>query len=337
MKHRLQIDQIRPPITPLLRWTFAHRQVSLGEGTRHTRVMLNQVIKSKIRRLLPAMPDELPIRLVAVDLDGTLVKGGDYIPPRCAEAISQAKQLGVHIVLATGRMHHSAVVFAERLGLGDEPIISYNGAMVRFAQSQELVLHDPLSADAAEEVLEFCVAKRANIHYFVNDVMYVLKVDHWARRYLDRTGSRPFPVGDVRRLPDKQPTKILIADYPQVAERYLAEAQERFAGRVYVTRSLPEYIEFLSPTASKGRALRAVAAHLGIPLQETLGLGDMINDLPLIEEAGTGVAMHHAPELVRQAASYVTGPGDEGVAEAIEKFVLTSALAPPSNREKAEG
>jgi Cof subfamily protein (haloacid dehalogenase superfamily) len=268
------------------------------------------------------MADDRTIRLVAMDLDGTLVVGGHHIPPRCAEAIAEARRRGVHIVLATGRMHHSAVDFAEQLDLGDEPIISYNGAMVRRARSSELILHDPLSAELTREILDYCIASRAHIHYYVDDVMYVLKVDHWARRYLARTGSVPVPVGDVRRLPKQEPTKILIIDDPDRAERYLEEARRLFAGRAYVTRSLPEYIEFLSLDASKGRALRAVAEHLGVPLEETLGLGDMINDQPLIEEAGIGVAMHHSPESVRQVADYVTGPGDEGVAEAIEKFVL---------------
>ena len=262
------------------------------------------------------------IRLVAMDLDGTLVVGGHHIPSACAEAIAEAQACGVHIVLATGRMHHSAVDFTERLGLGDAPVISYNGALVRRAQSSETILHDPVPAELAQEILAYCIENRASIHYYVDDVMYVLKVDHWARRYLERTGSVPVPVGDVRRLPGKEPTKVLIIDHPDRADRYLAEARERFAGRVYVTRSLPEYIEFLSVSASKGRALRAVAEHLGVPLEETLGLGDMVNDQPLIEEAGIGVAMHHAPEPVRQVADFVTGPGDEGVAEAIRKFVL---------------
>jgi len=266
--------------------------------------------------------EEAMIELVAMDLDGTLVVDGHRIPARCAETIAEAKRRGVHIVLATGRMHHSAAEFAEQLGLGDDPVISYNGAMVRRAQSGELILHDPVPADLTREILEYCIANRANIHYYVDDVMYVLKVDHWARSYLERTGSVPVPMGDVRRLPGKEPTKVLIIDTPDRAARYLEEARGRFRERVYVTRSLPEYIEFLSNTASKGRALRAVAEYLGIPIERTMGLGDMINDLPLIEEAGFGVAMHHSPESVKQVADYVTGAGEEGVAEALERFVL---------------
>jgi len=268
------------------------------------------------------MQSKRKIRLVAMDLDGTLVTGNHHIPPACAEAIAAAQARGVHIILATGRMHHSAVEFAERLNLGDAPVISYNGALVRRARSRETILHDPVPAEATRDVLAYCIEQRANIHYYVDDVMYVLKVDHWARDYLERTGSLPVPVGDVRRLPGKAPTKILIIDHPDRAERYLAEARQRFDGRVYVTRSLPEYIEFLSVSASKGRALQAVAEHLDVPLEETLGLGDMINDQPLIEAAGIGVAMHHAPEPVRRVADFVTGPGDEGVAQAIRKFVL---------------
>ena len=93
------------------------------------------------------------IRLMATDLDGTLVTGGHYIPERCVEAIREAKRRGVRVVIATGRMHHSAREFVERLELGDEPVISYNGAMVRMSKSDEVILHDPVPADLAEEIL----------------------------------------------------------------------------------------------------------------------------------------------------------------------------------------
>ncbi|MGQ9730785.1 MAG: Cof-type HAD-IIB family hydrolase [Candidatus Zipacnadales bacterium] len=261
------------------------------------------------------------IRLVAIDLDGTLVTNGHHIPQRCMEAIRDAQARGVHIILATGRMHHSAAAFAEQLGLGDEPIISYNGALVRRAQSNQTILHVPLTESLAQEVLDFCIARRGSIHYFYDDIMYVLRMDHWARSYWERTGSLPVPVGDLRKLPGREPTKILVIDHPERAERHLIEAQTQFEGRVYVTRSLPEYIEFLSYDASKGNALRAVAQYLNVPLDQTMGLGDMINDQPLIEVAGLGVAMHHSPESVKAVADYVTGPGDEGVAEAIAKWV----------------
>ena len=268
------------------------------------------------------MAHNTKIRLVATDLDGTLVTGGHHIAPRCVEAIQEASRRGVTVVIATGRMHHSAREFAERLGLSEEPVISYNGAMVRRANSDDMILHDPLPRDLADEILDYLVANRANIHYYVDDVMYVLRVDHWARSYLERTTSVPVPVGDVRKLPGGEPTKILIIDRAERADRFLEEASELFGDRVYLTHSLPEYVEFLNPTATKGRALCALAEHLGIPIEATMACGDMSNDQPMIEAAGIGVAMAQSPDAVREVADYVTAPGDEGVAEAIEKFIL---------------
>ncbi len=262
------------------------------------------------------------IRLVATDLDGTLVTGGHVIPERNAQAIREARRRGVHIVLASGRMHHSTAAFAERLGLGDEPIISYNGAMVKTAETGQLLLHDPLPAKLADELLAYAISKQLQIHYYLNDVMYVTRASHWAVSYYERTGSVPVPMGDVRKLAGGEPTKILVLGPADQAERLLAEGQRLYEGRVYVTRSLPEYVEYLNTTASKGRALRFVAQHLGIPLEATMACGDMINDQPMVEVAGVGVAMAHSPAPVRAVADYVAGEGTEGVAEAIEKFVL---------------
>jgi Cof subfamily protein (haloacid dehalogenase superfamily) len=265
---------------------------------------------------------ERRIRLVATDLDGTLVKDGHTVPQRSAAAIREAKRRGVHIVLATGRMHHSPCEFAEQLGLGDEPVISYNGAMARMSCSGELILHDPVPADLAVEILQYCVENRANIHYYLDDVMYVTRMNHHAISYWRRTGSRPVPAGDLRRFRGQAPTKILIIDEPDRAKAFLDQGRELYGDRLYLTHSLPGYVEYLSKTANKGRALQAVAEHLGIPLAETMACGDMINDQTMLRTAGVGVAMAGAPESVRQAADFVTQPGDDGVAEAIERFVL---------------
>jgi Cof subfamily protein (haloacid dehalogenase superfamily) len=267
---------------------------------------------------------ERQIRLVATDLDGTLVKDGHTVSDRSTAAIREAKKRGVHIVLATGRMHHSPCEFADRLGLGDEPIISYNGAMARMSCSGELILHDPVPADLAAEILQYCVERRANIHYYLDDVMYVTRMSHYAISYWRRTGSLPVPAGDLRKFNGQAPTKILIIDEPDRAKRFFEEGQELYGERLYLTRSLPGYVEYLSKTANKGRALQAVAEHLGIPLSETMACGDMINDQAMLEVAGIGVAMAESPETVQQTADFVTQPGDEGVAEAIERFVLSN-------------
>jgi len=270
------------------------------------------------------MTIERKIRLVATDLDGTLVMDGHTVPEQSAGAIREAKRRGVHVVLATGRMHHSPCEFARELDLGDEPIISYNGAMARMSCSGELIRHEPVPTDLAAEILQYCVENRANIHYYLDDVMYVTRMNHHAISYWRRTGSRPVPAGDLRKFGGQAPTKILIIDEPDRAKAFYEEGLELYGDRLHITRSLPGYVEYLSKSATKGRALEAVAEHLGIPLAETMACGDMINDQTMLEVAGVGVAMAGSPEQVRSAADYVTQPGDNGVAEAIERFVLNA-------------
>jgi hydroxymethylpyrimidine pyrophosphatase-like HAD family hydrolase len=116
--------------------------------------------------------------------------------------------------------------------------------------------------------------------------------------------------------------KILIIDEPDRAAEFYEEGQRLYSDRLHITRSLPGYVEYLNKTATKGRALQAVAEHLGIPLAATMACGDMINDQTMLEVAGIGVAMAQSPDPVRNAADFVTQPGDAGVAEAIERFVL---------------
>lgn len=268
------------------------------------------------------MPD---IRLVATDLDGTLVYDSHCIPERCRAAIAEARARGVHVCLATGRMHHSAEDFARDLGLLGEPVISYNGAMVRVAGTGETLWHERVPTALAQRIVQQAAAEGRLIHYYVDDVMYVTRVSKGALIYEQRTGSRPVPVGDVRRLTDQAPTKILLVDEPEAIGELLRRDQAAYGDEVYVTRSLPEYVEYLSPRATKGAALRVVREHFGLAREQVLACGDMLNDIPLLQEAGVAVAMAHAPEEVRAVADYVTAPGLEGVAEAIEKYVLGPA------------
>lgn len=228
----------------------------------------------------------------------------------------------MHVVLATGRMHHSAEAFAADLGLLGEPVISYNGAMVRLAGTAETLWHEPVPTHLARRLLDQAVTEGRLIHYYVDDVMYVTRASRGALIYRRRTGSRPVPVGDVRRLADQPPTKILLVDEPAVIDELLRRDQAAYGDELYVTRSLPEYVEYLSRQASKGAALRVVREYLGLPREQVMACGDMLNDIPLLEEAGIAVAMAHSLEEVRAAADYVTAPGLEGVAEAIEKWVL---------------
>jgi Cof subfamily protein (haloacid dehalogenase superfamily) len=261
------------------------------------------------------------LKLIAIDLDGTLVHDAHRIPERNLRALKMVMDQGVTVAIATGRMHSSARDFVERLGIPlTTPIISYNGAMVRLPDAPEPLLHVPVPADLAAQVVQHTVQERLHLNYFLDDVLYVTHVDHWARLYQSRAGTVPTPVGDLRRFNGRTPTKLLIATPPPTALDLFAREQALFGDRLYVTHSMPEYIELLNPEVSKGHAVAWLAGHLGLQREQVMAIGDMLNDLPMIEWAGTGVAMPRAVEAVRAAAQFVPEHEEEGVAETLEKF-----------------
>jgi Cof subfamily protein (haloacid dehalogenase superfamily) len=261
------------------------------------------------------------IKLIAIDLDGTLVHDGCGIPERNVRALRMVQDQGVTVAIATGRMHTSARTFVSRLGIaGDTPIISYNGAMIRLPEAATPMLHVPVPAALAAEIVQLSVDERLHLNYYLDDIMYSTHIDRWSRLYYRRTGDFAEPVGDLRQFAGTKPTKLLIESTPAETDRLLPLLQERFAQRVYVTRSMPEYIEFLNPEASKGHAVEWLAGHLGLAREQVMAIGDNLNDEPMIRWAGVGVAMPKAHALTREAAQFVPEHEEEGVAEALERY-----------------
>lgn len=261
------------------------------------------------------------IRLIATDLDGTLLDENGEVSPANAEALADAVAAGITVCIATGRSHASASRFARELGIGDSIVISYNGAMVRRVAEDEPLLHVPVDAGLASAIVHHCISERLHLDYFIDDNLYVTHVDYWARLYLARTGDMPIPVGDLRQFDGRTPTKLLVSADPDLVKDLFPREQARWAGKLFVTHSLPEYIEYLNPEATKGSALQWLAAHLQIQMEQVMGMGDQLNDLPMIQSAGIGVAMPGAAERVKEDADYVAASAAEGVAEAIRHYI----------------
>lgn len=267
------------------------------------------------------MPD---IKLITIDLDHTLLNGDLQISDRNRRAVQKAVEAGVTVAIATGRSHASAEQFARELEI-DAPVISYNGAMIRRPGDDEPMRHLRLEADLAAEIVETLVHDMIDFLYFLDDEVYAAKFDRWARRYLKRTGDRAIIAGDMRKFAGQRPTKLLMVGIPeQTRERYERFSSE-YGDRIYCTISLPEYMEILDPGATKATALRWLAEHLDIPVEQTMALGDSLNDLEMVQAAGTGVFMPCADEDIREHADFVPASQDEGVGETIEKLVLAES------------
>jgi len=273
-----------------------------------------------------------PIRLVALDLDGTLVDDALEIRPRTLAAISGAVARGVKVSIVTGRMTTSAIRFARQLGLVD-PVVGYQGAIIRAMSPAErglgkLLLHRPLAAAATREAIEYSRSIGLSPHVNHLERFIIQSDDPGADDYSKFLGGRAVLTDDLIGWVRHPVSKVISVAGTRVADGVLDAARERFAGRAEVTISHPRFLEFLRPGVSKGVAVAWLARRAGVPLSSVLAIGDQFNDLEMIEGVGHGAAMPHAPGPVLAAGRYVAPPlADEGAAELIERLVLADPRA----------
>lgn len=264
----------------------------------------------------------MPIKLVAVDLDDTLLDKRLGISLRTRAAIRQAVAQGVTVTVATGRMYCSALPYARQLDL-DVPIITYNGGLIKSSLSNEVLFHRGIDPEIAKQILALFQERGWYIQAYVDDVLYVKEVNDKARYYENIAGVKAVAVGDRLYTLFDQPTKLLAMAETDEIKEINNIIQNRFAGNIYTAISKPNYLEMTHPTANKGKALEFLATKLNISREEVMAVGDSNNDLDMIRYAGFGVAMGNAADKIKAAAQAVTfGNNEDGVAEAIEKYVL---------------
>lgn len=264
-------------------------------------------------------------QIAAIDLDETILSFDGRISERNRRAVQALVEAGILPVIASGRMHQATTRFADMLGLRG-PIISYNGAMIRVHPDGDTWHHLTVPSEPASAVLRFCVETGYHLNYYLNDHLYVAEKGPWAEFYLHHTGSPMEVVGNLLQFVGTSPTKMILIDTPETADRLYHQFQSEFGRQMYITRTNPEYLEFMHPAANKGSALEKLAARLGVPRSAVLAFGDGSNDLPMIRWAGFSVAMGSAKPAVREAASWVAPPFEEdGFAVAVEG-ILTGEI-----------
>lgn len=263
------------------------------------------------------------IELVAFDVDGTLLGRDLVISQRVREAIAQMRRAGTQGCLVTGRMYRATVPFARELEL-DTPLICYQGAAIIDPVTDEVMAHSALANEIVRELIGLTEADRAHLQLYRNDEYYCEERNRFSELYASLSLTQPIIVASLRESFAYSPaTKaVIIADEPAAAA-YVGKLGGAFAGRANVTRSLPEFVEVFDSSVDKGAALRFVAGRLGVDMDATMAIGDSWNDAPLLQAAAIGVAMGSSPPELQAIADEVVGDvAHDGVAEAIEKYVL---------------
>jgi hypothetical protein len=225
-------------------------------------------------------------------------------------------------------MVSSAMRFARELGLTD-PIIGYQGGLIRAmpepgsARLGKLLVHTPLRPATARAVVAWTREHGLDPHLNHLERFILRADDPRADDYSAFMGARAELVPDLAEAIDHPITKILAVGEPPLPTELAPAAAAAFAGVADVTISHPRFLEFVAPGVSKGRAIRWLARRLGIPLAQTLAIGDQWNDIEMLAEVGHGAAMPSAPAPVRAVARYIApAVADQGVADMIERLAL---------------
>jgi Cof subfamily protein (haloacid dehalogenase superfamily) len=263
------------------------------------------------------------VRLIALDLDGTLLTGANTVSDANAAAVREAVAAGVHIVLATSRWYRTAKPIAELLGI-TSPIICHNGAMVRSPIDDSTLLHLTVPAAAAAEIAAIADAAGRGGMVTVDDVTYLIR---------RRPNVSPFelPPGMVLtgRLSDHTSRDVdaFLFFGQDAVDGVQRELGGRFAAELNLaagySETFPPYLNIVHAGADKGRALALVCEHVGVPLAEAMAIGDAAPDLEMMRVAGISMAMGNAPDEVKSQVD-VVGPNnhDDGVAWAIREYAL---------------
>ena len=225
------------------------------------------------------------------------------------------------MILVTGRMFQSVRRYALEAGL-DDPVVCYQGAVVAEPQSGRWLRHVPIPLELARETIGVLHDEGFGLNCYVDDELYVAEVTPEARRYADFQYLQLHPVGDLLAWLSAPPTKLVVIDDPEVLDGLEERMKARFDGRLYISKSLPYFLEFASPDVTKGSGLAFLSEHLGFAPERTVAFGDGENDVELIEWAGYGVAVENAHDRVKALADLVCPRVDEeGVAQVLEAYL----------------
>ena len=261
------------------------------------------------------------MRAFACDLDRTLVAEDAVIRPRTAAAIAATRAAGVHVIVVTGRMFRSVRPYLLAAGL-DDPVVCYQGAVVADPATGEFLRHVRVPRALAVEAIDTLVARGFHVNCYVNDLLYVAESTPEARAYADFQKLEIHPVGPLGEWLHDDPTKLVAVGDPDALDELEAELKPRFRGRLFISKSLPHFLEFAHPDVSKGAGLQFVADLLGFTAAQTVACGDGENDRELLDWAGFRVAVANAHAAVLARADLVVPPvQEEGVAVLLEAYL----------------
>ena len=261
----------------------------------------------------------MTIKLVATDIDGTIVKWDTSVSDGVKKCIKNLQKKGIKVVLVTGRMHCATKHLRDELGL-NSPVVSYQGGLIK-DNDEKTLYQENLNSNCAKEIIKWAKENNIHLNLYINDKLYVENDDDCVKKYTDGKFVS-YTVCPFESLEIENVNKILAIDYGN-AERvtgWVKELQAKYPD-LYIVKSTPFFCEIGSQMAKKSLGVEFLAKHWGLNKEEILTIGDQNNDIELLKAGGVKVAMGNATQELKECATYITDTVEnDGFVKAIEKF-----------------
>ena len=262
-------------------------------------------------------------KLIAADMDGTLLNDNGTITPQTVIAIKNAINRGAIFTISTGRPIQGVDKYKDILNL-KTPIITYNGAMIVKSDTREVLFSKTLLYEDAMTILKIGNEMSITMCIWANNQLYCNVHNERVDDYKKLSDVEPKLIDDYSALAKSGITKILWYDQATVITDVQEKLKNVLFEKVTYCISKPTFLEFFHSEVSKAKAMKTIGKIFKIRREEMIAIGDGYNDLPMIEYAGLGVAMANAPEDVKKQSDYITERSNncDGIAEVIKKFIL---------------
>ncbi|WP_099188745.1 Cof-type HAD-IIB family hydrolase [Tepidibacter mesophilus] len=268
-------------------------------------------------------------KLIVTDMDGTLLSNHKEIPKENKEALKKAKEMGVKVAIATGRIYTSARYYANLLEL-DAPIIACNGAIIREEKTNNTLYENTMDEGDCKIVADICEKFGIYYHFYNDSGFYCKELKYSSLQYSKWNESQTKenklniqimddPIKYIQNT-DNILKFVIIDDDLEKLNKVKSELEK--IDNVEVSKSWHNNIEVMNKGVSKGEAVKKLAEHFGVKQNEIITFGDNFNDLSMIEYAGMGVAMGNSEDKVKEKANFITDSNDQsGVAKALNKLL----------------
>ncbi len=272
--------------------------------------------------------EKLPVSLIALDLDDTLLDKDTLIPEKNVRALRRAAALGIYIVLCSGRAEDAILPYVRTLNIAGTQagryIIAINGCSIFDLHSRKQIYSRTVAPDILRHADKAAEKLGLRTEVYSPDTIYYREETKWTKLDVDLCGLKGVAVPDYDAFMEKGFPKMLIPGEPDVLQGLQAQLKADFGERAVVFTSKPYFLEVLPPNCGKGEAVSWLAEHIGIGQEGTMGFGDSMNDESMIRLCRYGVAMRNGLDYIKEIADFVTDKDNNegGVGDFIQNCVL---------------